>query len=83
MIFLRQIGVVDSLTLAQFCIDLGSQYADCVLTSAANHMDDIKPSVFLLSPVERLGTSYKCVRTAQDAMERRTKIATVAAVIFL
>jgi hypothetical protein len=38
---------------------------------------DIGPSV-LLAPVQGIGTSYKYVRAAQGAMERRARIATVA-----
>ena len=77
MIFLWQLGIVDSLTLLQFCINCGAQYTGLTLGEAAGYMGDIGPSV-LLAPIQGLGTSYKYVRTAQGAMERRARIATVA-----
>ena len=78
MVLLWQLGVVDSLTLLQFCINCGAQYGGLVVGEAAGYMNDIGPSV-LLAPVQGLGTSYQYVRLAQGAMERRSRIATVAA----
>jgi hypothetical protein len=77
MIFLWHLGVVDSLTLFQFCMNCGAQYGGLVVAEAAGSMNDIGPSV-LLAPLAGLGTSYKYVRAAQGAMERRARIATVA-----
>ena len=77
MIFLWQIGVVDSLTLFQFCMNCGAQYGGLVVAEAAGSMNDIGPSV-LLAPLAGLGTSYKYVRVAQGAMEKRARIATIA-----
>ena len=56
MIFLWQLGVVDSLTLFQFCINCGAQYGGLVVAEAAGSMNDIGPSV-LLAPLASLGTS--------------------------
>jgi len=77
MILLWQLGIVDSLTFLQFCINCGAQYPGLTLGEAAGYMGDIGPSV-LLAPVKGLGTSYQYVRAAQGAMDRRTRIATVA-----
>ena len=77
MVFLWQLGIVDSLTFLQFCINCGAQYTGLTLGEAAGYMGDIGPSV-LLAPVQGLGTSYQYVRAAQGAMERRARIATVA-----
>ena len=77
MIFLWQIGVVDSLTLMQFFINCAAQYTGLTLAEVANYMSDIRPNV-LLAPVHGLGTSYKYVRAAQGAMERRARVATLA-----
>lgn len=77
MIFLWQFGIVDSLTFLQFCINCGAQYTGLTLGEAAGYMGDIGPSV-LLAPLRGVGTSYKYVRAAQGAMERRARIATVA-----
>jgi len=78
MIFLWQIGVVDSLTFFQFCMNCGAQYTGLTLGQAAGYIGDIGPSV-LLAPVQGLGTSYQYVRAAQGRMERRARIATIAA----
>jgi hypothetical protein len=64
MIFLWQFGIVDSLTLLQFCINCGAQYRGLTLAEAAGYMGDIGPSV-LLAPIQGIGTSFQYVRTAQ------------------
>ena len=78
MVFLWKLGAVDSLTLLQFCANCGVQYGGLVVGEAAGYKNDIGPSV-LLAPVQGLGASYQYVRLAQGAMERRSRIATVAA----
>jgi hypothetical protein len=60
MIFLWQLGIVDSLTLFQFCINCGGQYGGLVVAEAAGSINDIGPSV-LLASLAGLGTSYKDV----------------------
>ena len=77
MIFLWQLRIVDSLTFLQFFINWGAQYTGLALGEATGYMGDIGPSV-LLAPIQGLGTSYQYVRSAQGAMERRARIATVA-----
>jgi hypothetical protein len=80
MIFLWQIGVVDSLTLIQFFINCGTQYAGLTLAELATYTNDasnLRPTV-LLAPVHGLGTSYKYVRAAQGAMERKARVAALA-----
>lgn len=64
MILLWQVGVVDSLTLFQFCINCGAQYTVLTLSEAARYMGDIGPGV-LLAPVKGLGTSYQYVQATQ------------------
>jgi hypothetical protein len=76
MIFLWHLGVVDSLTLFQFCMNCGAQYGGLVVAEAAGSINDIGSSV-LLAPLTGLGTSYKYVQAAQGA-EKRARIATVA-----
>ena len=78
MVFLWQLGVVDSLTLFQFCLNCGAQYTGLTLGEAAGCLDDIGPGV-ILAPIAGLGTSYKYVRAAQSPMEVRSRIATLAA----
>ena len=77
MILLWQVGIIDSLTLLQFCINCGAQYTGLTLGEAAGYMGDIGPGV-LLAPVKGLGTGYQYVQAAQGAMEKRARIATLA-----
>ena len=77
MVLLWQIGTIDTLTLLQFYINCGAQYAGLTLGTAAGYMGDIGPGV-LLALVKRLGTSYQYVWAAQGAMEKKARIATLA-----
>ena len=77
MILLWQLGIIDSLTLLQFCINCGAQYTGLTLGEAAGYMGDIGPGV-LLAPAKGLGTGYQYVQAAQTAMEKRARIATLA-----
>ena len=77
MILLWQVGIIDSLTLLQFCINCRAQYTGLTLGEAAGYMGDIGPGV-LLAPVKGLGTGYQYVQAAQGAMEKRARIATLA-----
>ena len=43
MILLWQFGIIDSLTLLQFCINCGAQYTGLTLGEAAGYMGDIGP----------------------------------------
>jgi hypothetical protein len=76
--FFWQIGLVDTFSLIQFCINTGSQYGAIVIASAAGNFSDIGPKV-LLEPVLGLGTGYHFIRAAKTAAERRDRIAILAA----
>ena len=78
MLFFWQVGLVDTFSLIQFCINTGSQYGAIVVASAAGNFSDIGPKV-LFEPIIGLGTSYQFIRAAQTAAERRARIATLAA----
>ena len=78
MLFFWQVGLVDTFSMIQFCINTGSQYGAIVVASAAGNFSDIGPKV-LLEPIIGLGTSYQLIRAAQIAAERRARIATLAA----
>ncbi len=78
MLFFWQVGLVDTFSLIQFCINTGSQYGAIVAASAAGNFSDIGPKV-LFEPIIGLGTSYQFIRAAQTAAERRARIATLAA----
>ena len=78
MLFFWQVGLVDTFSLIQFCVNTGSQYAAIVVASAAGNFSDISPKV-LFEPILGLGTSYQFIRSAQTAAERQARIATLAA----
>lgn len=78
MLFFWQVGLVDTFSLIQFCINTGSQYGAIVAASAAGNFSDIGPKV-LFEPIIGLGTSYQFIRAAQTAAERRARIAALAA----
>ena len=80
MVLLWQLKLIDSLTFIQFCINCGTQYGTIVAAEATVCIDDIGPGV-ILAPLSGLGTSYKYVRAAQGAMERRSRIAMIASLL--
>ena len=78
MLFFWQVGLVDTFSMIQFCINSGSQYGAIVLASAAGNFSDIGPKV-LLEPIIGLGTSFQFIRAAKTVADRRARIATLAA----
>lgn len=78
MFFFWQVGLVDTFSLIQFCINTGSQYGAIVVASAAGNFSDIGSKV-LFEPIIGLGTSYQFIKAAQTAAERKARIATLAA----
>ena len=78
MLFFWQVGLVDTFSLIQFCINTGSQYGAIVAASAAGNFSDIGPKV-LFEPIIGLGTSYQFIIAAQTAAEQRAYIATLKA----
>lgn len=59
-------------TFVKFFVNCAAQY----IFEVANYMSDVRLNV-LLAPIHGFGTSYKYIRAAQGAMERRGRIATV------
>ena len=78
MFFFWQVGLVDTFSLIQFCMNTGSQYGAIVAASASGNFSDFGPKV-LLEPIIGLGTGYQFIRAARMAAERRSRIATLAA----
>ena len=78
MFFFWQVGLVDTFSLLQFCINTGLQYAAVVAASASGNFSDFGPKV-LLEPIIGLGTGYQFIRAATTEAERRACIATLAA----
>jgi len=48
--FFWQVGLVDTFSLIQFCVNSGSQYGAIVVASAAGNFSDIGPKV-LFEPI--------------------------------
>ncbi len=46
MFFFWQVGLVDTFSLIQFCINTGSQYGAIVVASAAGNFSDIGPKFY-------------------------------------
>jgi hypothetical protein len=70
---------VDSLTLAQFFINCGTQYSGLALSQVPSLMNEQKNlQHVLLAPIRGFGTSYTYLRIAKDAAERGTRIAQIA-----
>ena len=78
MLFFWQVGLVDTFSVIQFCINIGSQYVAIVAASAVGNFSDIGPKV-LFEPIIGLGTSYQFIIAAQTAAEQRAYIATLKA----
>ena len=78
ILFFWQVGLVDTFSLIQFCINTGSQYGAIVAASAAGNFSDIGPKV-LFEPIIGLGISYQFIRAAQTAAERKARIPTLTA----
>ena len=45
MLFFWQVGLVDTFSLIQFCVNSGSQYGAIVVACAAGNFSDIGPKV--------------------------------------
>ena len=72
------LGLVDTFSVVKLCVNCGSQYMGVVLSSAAGNSSDLGITS-LLEPILGLGTSYQFVQVAATAVERRQRIATLAA----
>jgi len=71
MLFCWQVGLVDTFSLIQFCINSGTQYGAIVAASAVGNFSNTGFSKVLFEPIIGLGTTYKFVIAAQTAAERR------------
>lgn len=55
MLFFWQVGLVDTFTMVQFCINTGSQYGAIVVASAAGNFSEIGLKV-LFEPITFLSS---------------------------
>ena len=77
MILLWQVGIIDSLTLLQFCINCGAQCTGLTLSEVTGYMSDISTGV-LLASVKGLGTGYQYLQAAHEAMKKRARATTLS-----
>lgn len=80
LILLWKTGVVNTFGLIKICANCGAQYLGVVLSSAAGNFSDIGPRV-LLEPITGLGVSAQFVVKGATILEKRQRIATLAAFI--
>ena len=80
MLFFWQMGLVDTFSLIQFCINTGSQYGAIVVASAAGNFSEIGPKL-LFELITCTKYNNRFIRAAQTAAERRASIATLAALL--
>ena len=78
LILLWKMGVINTFSVIKICTNCGAQYMGVVLSSAAGNFSDIGPSV-LLEPITGLGVGAQFVITGATMLERRKRIATLAA----
>lgn len=78
LILLYKMGVVDTFNVLKICANCGSQYMGVVISTAAGNFSDIGPKV-LLEPVFGVGTGIQYVAAAGTFVEKRQRIATLAA----
>ena len=78
MLFLWQIGVVDTFTAATFLHNVSAQYGAMVAAAIADG-DFRKIPKALFEPILGLGVGYRFIKAAQNEAERRARVATLAA----
>ena len=81
MVLFYQLGMVDTFTFVQFCINSGAQYASIVLVisvlaSASGNFSSISPKM-LLEPITGLEISYQYIQAGKTVAERQARIATL------
>jgi hypothetical protein len=81
MIFLWKIGIVDSLTLAQFLMNATAQYGGVVVAQSVGVGTSRNILHNLLGPVKRLVTASTFIRRSSNVIERGKRISMVAAAL--
>jgi hypothetical protein len=69
VLFFYQMGLIDTFTLIQFCVNSGTQYAAVVLGAASGNFSDIGLKV-LFEPITGFGTGYQFIKAAKTLAER-------------
>ena len=80
LLFLWQIGVLDSLTVLQICGNLASQYGVIVMTSVEGNWSSISPSI-LLEPLNGLILSKDYILAASTRAEQLSRLATITSLL--
>ena len=83
MFFLWQFGLVDTLGMVNYFVNIGMQYGTIVIASAGvKHLSELSPKI-LLEPILGLGVSCRYIKAAETLAERRARAATVASFLSL
>jgi len=75
-----QFGLVDTFTAVHFIYNAGAQYSAVVIAAIADGNVTKFPTM-LFEPIAGFGVSYQFVKAAQNAAERRDRVATLAALL--
>ena len=75
-----EFGLVDTFTAVQFIYNAGAQYSSIVVAAVADGNITKFPTM-LFEPIAGFGVSYKFVKAAQTAAERRARVATLAVLL--
>ena len=75
-----QFGLIDTFSAVSFIYNVGAQYGSIVVTALTDGNATKIPMVFL-EPITGLGVGYQFVKAAQTEVERRARVATLAALL--
>ncbi len=83
MCLLWQLGIIDTLGMVNYFVNVGMQYGSIVTAAAAgvNHLSEVNPKI-ILEPVFGLGVSFRYIKAAETAAGRRARAATIAALLW-
>lgn len=80
--FMYQLGLINAMQLAHMSLNLAVQYSTIVGGAACGDITKISPKT-ALEPFRGLLVAYKFIKVAKDAQERKSRLATLAAVLAL
>ncbi len=79
MFFLWQLGIVDTLGMVNYFVNIGMQYGLIVVAAAGvKHISEVSQKI-LLEPIFGLGVNLRHIKVGESAIDRRARAATMAA----
>jgi hypothetical protein len=81
MVFLWQLGIVDTWGLVNYFVNVGAQYGTIVIAATGvKHFSEVTPKV-LLEPISGIGVSLRYIKAGETVASRRAPAATIAALL--